>query len=83
METDGTKMKLNGYRAYFHAHGDAGSTISTVFDGVTSVSHFATTNEGIGNVYNVAGQLVRRNATSLQGLPQGIYLVGGKAVVVK
>ncbi len=83
VETDGTKMRLNGFRAYFHAHGDAGSTISTVFDGVTTVNHFAAAKEETGNVYNVAGQLVRRNATSLEGLPQGIYLVGGKAVVVK
>lgn len=30
------------------------------------------------NVYSIQGQLVRANATSLEGLPQGIYIVNGK-----
>lgn len=34
-------------------------------------------------VYTLGGQLVRRNAQSLEGLPQGIYIVNGKKVVVK
>ena len=36
-----------------------------------------------GNVYNLNGQLVRRNATSLDGLAHGVYVVNGKKVVVK
>lgn len=34
------------------------------------------------NVYNMNGQLVRTNGV-LDGLPRGIYIVGGKKVVVK
>ena len=33
------------------------------------------------NVYTVSGQLVREGSTSLEGLPNGIYIVGGKKVV--
>ena len=36
-----------------------------------------------GNVYNLNGQLVRRNATSLNGLAPGVYVMNGKKYVVK
>lgn len=35
------------------------------------------------DVYTVNGQLVRKNATTLVGLPKGIYIQGGKKIVVK
>ena len=43
------------------------------------------TNESIWPcpVYNITGQCVRYNATSLEGLPTGLYIVGGKKVIVK
>ena len=34
-------------------------------------------------VYSVDGRLVRRDATSLDGLPKGIYIAKGKKYVVK
>ncbi len=34
-------------------------------------------------VYTVDGRLVRRGATSLEGLPKGIYIAKGKKYVVK
>ena len=36
-----------------------------------------------GNVYNLNGQVVRKNATSLEGLAKGIYIVNGKKISVK
>ena len=36
-----------------------------------------------GNVYNLSGQLIRRNATSLDGLAAGVYVINGKKIVVK
>jgi len=33
------------------------------------------------NVYSITGQLVRQGNTSLQGLPQGIYIINGKKVI--
>ena len=35
------------------------------------------------NIYNLKGQLVRSNSTSVEGLDKGIYIIGGKKVVVK
>ncbi len=35
------------------------------------------------NVYNMNGMIVRRKATSTEGLPSGIYIFKGKKVVVK
>lgn len=36
-----------------------------------------------GNIYNLSGQLVRRNATSLEGLAKGVYIHNGKKYIVK
>lgn len=35
------------------------------------------------DVYSITGKCVRMNATSLEGLPAGLYIVGGKKVVIK
>ena len=35
------------------------------------------------NVYTLSGQIVRLGSTSLDGLPQGVYIVGGKKVIKK
>lgn len=37
----------------------------------------------VKNVYTVGGQLVRKNTTSTDGLPKGLYIVNGKKVIVK
>ena len=49
---------------------------------VTAINAIETKNvENTGNVYSIDGRLVRRNATSLEGLPKGIYIYNGKKVV--
>ena len=35
------------------------------------------------DVYTVNGVMVRRHATSLHGLPKGLYMVGSRKVIVK
>ena len=35
------------------------------------------------DVYNIQGQKVRSNVTSLDGLPKGVYIINGKKVVIK
>lgn len=37
----------------------------------------------VSNIYSVSGQLVRANASSTEGLPQGVYVVNGKKIIVK
>lgn len=51
-----------------------------VIDGVSGVKANTKTS---ANVYTVNGQLVRKNASNLVGLPKGIYIQGGKKIVVK
>ncbi|PTL34152.1 hypothetical protein C7120_06270 [Prevotella sp. oral taxon 376] len=36
-----------------------------------------------GNVYSVFGQLVRKESAGLDGLPQGIYIVNGRKIVIR
>lgn len=36
-----------------------------------------------GNIYNLGGQLIRRNATSLEGLAKGVYIHNGKKIIIK
>lgn len=50
---------------------------TTAIDGIeAALQHSA-------NIYNLNGQLVRQGATSTEGLPSGLYIVGGKKLVVK
>lgn len=35
------------------------------------------------NVYTVTGQIVKHGSTSLDGLPRGVYIVGGRKVIKK
>ena len=50
---------------------------ATAIDGIEAEQQHNT------NIYNLNGQLVRQGATSTEGLPSGLYIVGGKKVVVK
>lgn len=56
-------------------------------NGVSSIDNLLTDKEqGPVNVYNTQGQLIRmgvERATATQGLPGGIYIVGGKKIIVR
>lgn len=41
------------------------------------------TKYGRNDIYDLKGQLVRKNATSTEGLPSGVYFRNGKKIVVK
>ncbi|MBQ8050811.1 MAG: hypothetical protein IJ197_04465 [Bacteroidaceae bacterium] len=51
--------------------------------GIREVVNPDGTSFAIGNIYNTNGQLVRANATGTEGLPKGLYIMGGRKVVVK
>ncbi len=55
---------------------------TTAIDGVSFDTADGSKANG-GNVYNLNGQIVRRGTTSTDGLASGIYVAGGKKVVVK
>ena len=54
-------------------------------DTATAISAVATTGtlSGEQDIYTLGGQLVRKNASTLDGLPKGVYIMGGQKVLVK
>lgn len=86
------ETKTKGFRGWLQsANGQASKGIEYEIEGVVDqVNGDVTAIEGIeaaqqhsANIYNLNGQLVRQGATSTEGLPSGLYIVGGKKVVVK
>jgi len=59
--------------------------IDGVSDGTTTIEGFTVDmREGQAQgIYTIYGQLVGKDAASAEGLPQGIYIVNGKKVVVR
>ncbi len=82
-----------GFRGWLQpVNGTATKSLTYEIDGIAETIDGNTTGIGEiisnpnainGNIYNLNGQLVRRNATSLEGLASGIYVAGGKKYVVK
>ena len=86
------KTKTKGFRGWLQsANGQASKGFECEINGVVDqVNGDVTAIDGIeaeqqhnANIYNLNGQLVRQGATSTEGLPSGLYIVGGKKVVVK
>ncbi|MDD6854321.1 MAG: hypothetical protein PUD58_08500 [Prevotella sp.] len=50
--------------------------------GIKDITTSARQQADRNNVYSVTGMLVRRGTTSLAGLPNGLYIVNGKKVIV-
>lgn len=85
---------LKAFRCWFElpSNTTSGSTFSLMIDGVedstTSIddihgsSNSTSYKRGIEGVFNMHGQMVRRD-NSLEGLPKGMYVVNGKKVFIK
>lgn len=85
---------LKAFRCWFElpSNTTSGSTFSLMIDGVedsaTSIddihgsSNSTSYKRGIEGVFNMHGQMVRRN-NSLEGLPKGMYVVNGKKIIIK
>ena len=78
-----SEMDLYGFRSYMWEDATGQSKLSnwtiggsTAIDGI--VESFDTKPY---DIYNLNGQKVKTNATSLDGLPSGLYIVNGKKVV--
>lgn len=95
---DGKKERyqygLKAFRCWFELTGNktSGNSLSLMIDGVedsaTSIDDIHTDADhtsykrGIEGVFNMHGQMVRRD-NSLEGLPKGMYVVNGKKVIIK
>lgn len=86
------ETKTKGFRGWLQSvKGQASKAFEYEIEGVVEqVNGNATAIDGIeaaqqhsANIYNLNGQLVRQGATSTEGLPSGLYIVGGKKLVVK
>ena len=85
-------LPIKGFRCWIATGSQAyAKTIRFFIDGVeedmvTGIDNIVTeesNNEIMGTVYNLNGQVVRAGATSLEGLPKGIYIVNNKKYIVK
>lgn len=85
--------KTKGFRGWLETIGDRPSkggleyeiegVVDQVNGDVTAIDGIEAEQQHNANIYNLNGQLVRQGATSTEGLPSGLYIVGGKKVVVK
>lgn len=83
---------LKAFRCWFELSGTSASSVSLMIDGVedsaTSIddihgsSNSTSYKRGIEGVFNMHGQMVRRD-NSLEGLPKGMYVVNGKKVIIR
>ena len=86
-------LPVKGFRCWIATGSQAyAKTIRFFIDGVeedmvTGIDNIVVengnNNEVMGTVYNLNGQVVRTGATSLEGLPKGIYIVNNKKYIVK
>ncbi|WP_455074442.1 T9SS type A sorting domain-containing protein [Prevotella fusca] len=86
-------LPIKGFRCWIATGSQAyAKTIRFFIDGVeedmvTGIDNIvvenSNNNEVMGTVYNLNGQVVRTGATSLEGLPKGIYIVNNKKYIVK
>ena len=86
-------LPIMGFRCWIATGSEAyAKTIRFFIDGVeedmvTGIDNIvvenSNNNEVMGTVYNLNGQVVRTGATSLEGLPKGIYIVNNKKYIVK
>ncbi|MBQ9672409.1 MAG: autotransporter-associated beta strand repeat-containing protein [Prevotella sp.] len=53
--------------------------VQSVATGIQAVAREADSND----IYDIRGQLVRKNAANTVGLPAGVYIRGGKKIIVK
>ncbi|MBQ6681431.1 MAG: chitobiase/beta-hexosaminidase C-terminal domain-containing protein [Prevotella sp.] len=58
-------------------------TVVTYINGVQEDGIISNIFDGPTGIYTINGQLIRKDATSLEGLSKGIYIVNGKKIAIK
>ena len=77
LETDFTNDRLQAIDLRLHE-------IEALLNKVpTDINRILSLSGGRADVWTLSGQLIRRQATSLSGLPAGIYVVNGQKVTVR
>lgn len=84
-----TATPVKGFRCWFTFDGNAPKNVSLAIDGIaegaipTGLEDLVDTRLQPSDIYNANGQLVRRGATTLDGLSKGVYIVNGKKIAVQ
>lgn len=84
-----SETPVKGFRCWFTFNGNDPKNVSLAIDGVaegvipTGLADLVDTRLQPSDIYNANGQLVRRGATTLDGLPKGVYIVNGKKIAVQ
>ncbi len=80
--------KLKAFKGYFDADGN---TINSMVLDIEEDGHetyvddclVSVGDNTLGDIYTMNGVLVRKGATTTEGLPKGLYLLNGKKIVVR
>lgn len=81
-------IRFQGFRAYFSAKsgGSLAKSVSVTFGDLEPTFINEIDGEAVAipqDIYSIGGQLIRKNSMTTEGLSPGVYIVGGKKVVVK
>lgn len=84
----GTNVTMKNFRSWFEAKNEQGAKeIAAIFgfldEETTGIKIINADTKADDNIYNIQGQIVKKNTTSTVGLPKGIYIVNGNRVIVK
>lgn len=87
----GAVNHYRGLRCWMTTAGDASQAKQlmiavgddVITSGTTGINSVVTERQANGNIYTLAGNLVRRNATTTEGLAKGIYIWNNRKIEIK
>ena len=79
---------LKAFKGYFIADGSTINSMVVDIDDNGQATYVdghlvSVDDQSLGDIYNMSGVLVRKAATTTEGLPRGLYLLNGKKIVVR
>lgn len=83
---DDEEAMVKKYAAYLTpSTGDATDILVYVFDAddLPNAIDSIPAQGGVADIYSINGVLIRKGATTLNGLPKGVYIVSGQKVVIR
>ena len=89
MTTKGELSRVMGEHTVYILYGGDGANIKDIYlddqveDPYTGIADVQVAKTANGNVYSIDGRLVKKGATSLDGLDKGIYIFNGEKHLVK
>lgn len=86
--TTATKDSPAGFYEITVSGGKAVNYELTYVNGILTVTGSTGINEATLNgqafdIYTTAGVILKKNATKLKSLPKGVYIIGGRKIVVR